>query len=103
MNEVPGNNEDNIGPVINVEDGTATSSVSIIVNGVTIEVTEEVKVHEVLVKAKEAGAIMGIIDEYVIEKVEVAGEFQREEMIIVKEQEEFIAVPTGRTEVAQCS
>ena len=100
MNEVPGNNEDNIGPVINVEDGTATSSVSIIVNGVTIEVTEEVKVHEVLVKAKEAGAIMGIIEEYVIERVEVEGEFQREEIITVKEQEKFIAVPTGRTEVA---
>ena len=100
MNKVPGNNEDNIGPVINVEDSSATSSVSIIVNGVTIEVTEEVKVHEVLIKAKEAGAIMGLIDEYVIERVEVKGEIQKEEMIIVKELEEFVAVPIGPTEVA---
>ena len=100
MNEVPGNNEDNIGPVINVEDSSATSSVSIIVNGVTIEVTEEVKVHEVLIKAKEAGAIMGIVEEYVIEKVKVVGEIKKEEVITVKELEEFIAVPTGRTEVA---
>ena len=100
MNEVPGNNEDNIGPVINVEDGTATSSVSIMVNGVTIEVTEEVKVHEVLIKAKEAGAIMGIIEEYVIERVEVDGEIKKEEVITVKELEKFIAVPVGRTDVA---
>ena len=100
MNKVPGNNEDNIGPVINVEDSTATSSVSIIVNGVTIEVTEEVKVHEVLIKAKEAGAIMGIVEEYVIERVKVDGEIKKEEVITVKELEEFIAVPVGRTEVA---
>ena len=100
MNKVPGNNEDNIGPVVNVEDSTETSSVSIKINGVIIEVTEKVKVHEVLVKAKEAGAIMMSIDDYVIERVEVEGELQREEFIIVKEQEEFIAVPVGRTEVA---
>ena len=100
MNEVPGNNEDNVGPVINVEDDTATSSVSIKINGVTIEVTEEVKVHEVLIKAKEAGAIMGIVEEYVIERVKVDGEIKKEEVIIVKEQEEFIAVPVGRTDVA---
>ena len=100
MNEVPGNNEDNVGPVINVEDGTAISSVSIIVNGVTIEVTEEVKVHEVLIKAKEAGAIMGEIDKYIIERVEVEGEIQKEEVITVKELEEFVTVPTGPTDVA---
>ena len=100
MNKVPGNNEDNIGPVANVETSTEKSTVSIKVNGVMIEVTEEVKVHEMLIKAKEAGAIMGLIEEYVIERVEVDGELQREKMITVKELEEFIAVPTGRTEVA---
>ena len=103
MNKVPGSNEANIGPVApvaNVETGTEYSSVSIKINGVTIEVTKEVKAHEVLIKAKEAGAIMGTIEEYVIERVEVEGEIKREEVIIVKEQEEFIAVPTGQTKVA---
>ena len=100
MYKFPGNNEDIIGAVTNVENSTATSSVSIKVNWVTIEVTEKVKVRDMLIKAKEAGAIMGFIDEYVIERVEEEGEIQREEMITVKEQEEFIAVPTGRTDVA---
>ena len=100
MNKVPGNTEDTIGAVTNVEASTEKSSVSIKVNWVTIEVTEEVKVRDVLKKAKDASAIMGSIDEYVIERVEVEGELQREEMIIVKEQEEFIAVPTGPTKVA---
>ena len=100
MNNVPGNNEDNIGPVANVETGTEFNSVSIKVNWVTIEVTEEVKVHEMLSKAKEAGAIMGSVDGYVIERVEVKGEIQREKVITVKEQEEFIAVPIGPTGVA---
>ena len=100
MNKVPGNNEDNVGPVTNVETNTENISVSIKINRVMIEVTEEVKVREVLIKAKDAGAIMGSIDEYIIERVEVEGELQREEMITVKEQEEFIAVPVGRTEVA---
>lgn len=101
MYKFPGNDEDMIGAVTNVENSTATSSVSIKVNWVAIEVTEEVKVRDVLIKAKEADAIMGFIDEYVIERVEVEGELQREEMITVKEQEEFIAVPTGPTKVAQ--
>ncbi len=100
MNKVPDNSEDNVGPVVNVENGTENSSVSIKVNWVIIEVTKEVKVREVLKKAKEAGAIMMSIDDYVIERVEVEGELQREDVIIVKEQEEFIAVPTGPTEVA---
>ena len=100
MYKFPGNNEDIIGSVTNVENSLAPRSVSIKVNWVTIEVTEEVKIRDVLIKAKEAGAIMGIIEEYVIERVEVDGELQREKMITVKELEEFIAVPTGRTEVA---
>ena len=100
MFRFPDNNEYNIGLVPNIEIRTENSSVSVKINGVAIEVTEEVKVRDVLVKAKEAGAIMGIVDEYVIERVKVIGEIQREEVITVKEQEEFIAVPTGRTEVA---
>ena len=100
MYRFPDNNEYNIGLVPNVEKRTENSSVSVKVNGVTIEVTEEVKVRDVLVKAKEAGAIMGVVDEYVIERVKVLGEIQREEEITVKEQEEFIAVPTGTTDVA---
>ena len=100
MNKVPGNNEDNVGSVANVEKGAENSSVSVKVNWVTIDVTEEVMVREMLTKAKKAGAIMGSVDGYVIERVEVEGEIQREEVITVKEQEEFIAVPIGPTEVA---
>ena len=96
-----GNDEDTMSAVTNVENSTATNSVSITVNWVMIDVIDEVKVRDVLIKAKESGAIMGFIDEYVIERVEVEGELQREEMITVKEQEEFIAVPTGPTKVAQ--
>lgn len=100
MYRFPDNNEYNVGLVPNVESGTENSSVSIKINGVIIEVTEEVKVRDVLEKAKEAGAIMGIVDEYVIERVKVEGEIQREEVIKVKEQEKFIAIPTGPTDVA---
>ena len=100
MSEVPGSDEGDVGPVVNVDDGTKTSKVQIKVNGLTIEVTKEVIVHEILTKAKEAGCIEGSMDEYVIEKVLVEGELGREQTIVVEEHEEFLAVPTGKTEVA---
>ena len=74
--------------------------VEIKVNGVTVKVTREVVVREVLTKARDAGAIEGLVEEYVIERVEEEGEIAPEEIITVKELEEFLAVPTGKTEVA---
>ena len=74
--------------------------VEIKVNGVTIEVTSKVESREVLTKARDAGAIEGLVEEYVIERVEKEGEIAPEEIIIVEELEEFLAVPTGKTNVA---
>ena len=103
MNKVPGNNENNSGPIALAEDGAQNTLVQIQVNGVIIEVTEKVKANELLIKAKDAGGISGKVEEYIVERVEVEGEIRREEIIIVKEQEEFLAVPQGKTEVASCS
>ena len=69
-------------------------------NGVEIEVAKEVKVREIIVKAKKADAIEGFVEEYVIERVKEGGEIGFEETITVIEQEEFMAVPVGKTEVA---
>ena len=100
MSEVPGGDDGGAGLVANVDDATKTSRVQIKVNGLTIEVTKEVTIHEILTKAKEAGCIEGLVDEYVIEKVSAEGELGREETIAVEEHEEFFAVPIGKTEVA---
>ena len=98
MNEIPGGDE-GIGPVATVDEATV-SHVKVKVNGLTIEVTKEVKVREVLSKAKEAGCIEGEVDEYVIERVSVEGELGLQETIVVEEHEEFLAVPVTKTEVA---
>ena len=87
-------------PRTNAGGATEFSLVQIKVNGVTIEVTSKVKIREVLTKARDAGAIEGLVEEYVIERVEEEGEIAPEEIIIVKEFEEFLAVPTGKTDVA---
>lgn len=97
MSEVP---EGGVGPVATVNDATKVSRVKIRVNGLTIDVTTEVTVREVLSKAKDAGCIEGEVDEYVIERVSVKGELGLEETIVVEEHEEFLAVPTGKTDVA---
>ena len=102
MNKVPGNNDDNSGSVDLAENDTVETLVQIKVNGVMIEVAEQVKVEDLLIIAKKARAISGEIKEYIIERFEEEGEKQREEIIIVKEQEEFLAVPVGRVEVASC-
>ena len=100
MSEIPGDDEDHVGPVTNVDEATEVTRVNIKVNGLTIEVTKEVIVHEILTKAKEAGCIEGAVEEYVIESVSVEGELGLRETIVVEEHEEFFAVPIGKTEVA---
>ena len=100
MNGIPGGDNDGVGPVANTGGATEFSRVQIKVNGVTIEVTQEVVVDEVLIKARDAGAIEGLVEEYVIERVEEEGEIAPGEIIMVKELEEFLAVPTGKTDVA---
>lgn len=77
--------------------------VSIRVNGAQIQVYERVTVREIVEKASEAGAISGVIEEYVIERVETVGEHGLEEEIEVQELEEFMAIPFGKTEVATVS
>ena len=69
-------------------------------NGVEIDVKREVEVREIIAKAKKADAIEGFVEEYVIERVKESGEIGIEETITVVEQEEFMAVPVGKTEVA---
>lgn len=56
--------------------------------------------REVLELAKDAGAIAGSVDEYVIERVTAEGEIGPEKTITATELEEFMAVPIGKTEVA---
>ena len=74
--------------------------VPIKVNGVEIEVAEEVLVRELVAKAKERGAIAGSVDEYVVERVTLEGEFAITETIRIGEHEEFLAVPVEPTTVA---
>ena len=100
MSEIPGGDEGGTGPVTKVDEATEVTRVNIKVNGLTIEVTKEVIVHEMLSRAKDAGCIEGEVDEYVIERVSGEGELSLRETIEVKEHEEFLAVPTGKTEVA---
>ena len=100
MSDITGNGEGNVGAVADVGEVTAVEHVKIKVNGITIEVTEEIKIRDVLIKAKGAGAIEGVVEEYVLERVEKAGELGIEETVTVTESEEFFAVPTGRTDVA---
>ena len=86
-----------------VDDATEVGSVRIKVNGITIEVTKDVRIREILAKAKESGAIEGSIEDYTIERVEIEGEMGIEETVTVTKLEEFLAVPIGKTDVAQSS
>ena len=100
MSDIPGENDGPVGPVANVGEGEYVRRVQIKVNGITIEVTEEIIVKHILEKAKEAGCFGGLVEEYVIERVSVEGELHLDETIVVVEAEEFLAVPIGKTEVA---
>ncbi len=100
MSNIPGGDGGGTGPVANVDAATEVSRVRIKVNGMTIEVTEKVKVREMLIKARDVGAIEGSVEAYVIERIEKEGEVTIDEVIEVAESDEFLAVPTGPTEVA---
>jgi len=96
----PGNTNGETGPTARVDEPQKTDRVSIKVNGITLEVPKTVAVREVLELAKDAGALAGSVDEYVIERVTAEGEIGPEATITVTEAEEFMAVPIGKTEVA---
>ena len=99
MSEVPGN-DGPVGPVSEVGTVEAATLVKIGVNGKTLEVTKEVTVKVILAKAKDAGCIEGLVEEYVIERVSEAGQLSLETTIVVEEAEAFVAVPKGPTSVA---
>ncbi len=96
----PGNTNGEAGPIASVDESQTIDRVQIKVNGITLDVLETVVVREVLELAKDAGAIAGSVDEYVIERVTVEGEVGPEATITVTHLEEFMAVPIGKTEVA---
>lgn len=99
MSDIPGSHG-SAGPATAVDETTTVSRLQIKVNGIVIDVTERIEIRELLIKAKGAGAIEGIIEEYVIERVSEEGQHGLEEIITVKVDEEFLAVPTGSTTVA---
>lgn len=96
----PGNGAGGTGPVAGVDEGGEVERVQIKVNGVEIEVAKEVRVQEIIEISKGAGAIEGLVEEYVIERVKSEGEIEVDTTITVAENEEFLAVPVGKTEVA---
>ena len=96
----PGNTNGETGPIAHVDEPQKTDRVSIKVNGIALDVPKTVAVREILELAKDAGAIAGSVDEYVIERVTAEGEIGPQATITVTELEEFMAVPIGKTEVA---
>lgn len=70
------------------------------VNGVEIEVAEEVRVQELIELARDNGAIAGSVNEYVVERVTQEGEFGIDETIRLTEREELLVVPVEPTTVA---
>lgn len=101
MVDTPGNGEGGAGAVANTGEVTEIRHVKIKVNGIVIDVTEEVEIREILIKAKGAGAVEGVVEEYAIERVDKEGELKIGETITVRESERFVAVPTGSTPVAR--
>lgn len=99
MSHEPGT-DGNDRPATSVSELVEDTHVSIKVNGARIEVTTRVTVREIVEKANAAGAISGFIEEYVVERVAKVGEHGLDETIEVEEEEEFMAIPTGPTEVA---
>lgn len=84
-----------------VDESRGVEPLRVKVNGVEIEVTEEVVVaRELVVKAKENGGIAGYVDEYVVERLNQEGEIGIDETIRITEHEEFLAVPVEATPVA---
>jgi len=90
------------GSVAPVDESRGVESLRVKVNGVEIEVTEEVVVaRELVVKAKEKGGIAGYVDEYVVERLNQEGEIRIDETIRITEHEEFLAVPAEATPIAR--
>lgn len=87
-------------PVASVGEAAESKVVSITVNGARIQVTERVTVREIVEKANEADAISGIVEEYVIERIDTIGEHRLHETIEVRESDEFMAIPFGKTPLA---
>ena len=100
MSDIPGGDERSTGSVTVVGNAAMIGRVQIKVNGISVTVSETVKIREMLEIARNEGAIEGSVEAYVIERVEKEGEIGIEEIVAVKEFEEFLAVPTGPTEVA---
>lgn len=95
-----GNDKNKGGAVAPSGEARAVERVRVKVNGVEIEVTEEVLVRELVAKAKDKGAIAGYVNEYVVERTTEGGEFGIDETIRISDQEELLAVPEGGTTVA---
>lgn len=100
MSDIPGGDERSTGSVTVVGNAAMIGRVQIKVNGISVTVSGTVKIREMLEIARNEGAIEGSVEAYVIERVEKEGEIGIEETVAVKEFEEFLAVPTGPTEVA---
>ena len=100
MSDILGSHESDAGSVTNEYETTKDGRLQIKVNGLMIEVTEQIGTFDLLVKAKGAGAIVGTIEEYVIERVLKDGRHGLEDTITVTAGEEFLAIPTGSTAVA---
>lgn len=100
MSDIPGGDERSTGSVTVVGNAAMIGRVQIKVNGISVTVSGTVKIREMLEIARNEGAIEGAVEAYVIERVEKEGEIGIEETVAVKEFEEFLAVPTGPTEVA---
>lgn len=99
MSTSPGG-DSNVGPVASTGEISESKLLWITVNGTRIQVTERVTVREIVTRASAAGAVSGLIEEYVIERVAKDGELRLDETITVIEFEEFMAVPVGVTPVA---
>lgn len=99
MSVEPGS-DSSVGPAAGVGEAAESNQVSITVNGTRIQVTETVVVREVVEKASEAGAISGFVEEYVIERIDTIGEHGLDATIEVRESDEFMAIPIGKTPVA---
>ena len=100
MSNILGENRAGTGPVAATDDPAEIGRVPIKVNGMTIEVARSIEAHEILTKARDAGAIEGSIDEYIVERVEEVGEIGLDERITVTDREEFVVVPKGSTPIA---
>ncbi len=93
-------NKGGVRSVARGDESQGARRVPVKVNGVEIEVAEEVLVRELVDKAREKGAIAGSVNECVVERVTQEGEFGIDETIRITEREELLVVPVEPTTVA---